>query len=103
MASAGGTRQDDLAEIEQAVLTGGPGDNLIDARAFGGPVTLVGGGGNDTLLGGAGNDLLAGGDGDDSLAGGAGGDEYVFAGPAPGPTWWTTTRPAAATASTSSA
>ena len=82
--TAGRDRQDDLAGIEAAVLAGGPGDNLLDARGFSGPVTLVGGGGNDTLLGGAGNDRLAGGAGDDSLAGGPGDDEYVFAGTGPG-------------------
>ena len=61
-------------DVERAVLTGGAGNNLLDATAFGGPVTLAGGDGNDTLLGTAFGDSLAGGAGNDSLVGGAGAD-----------------------------
>jgi Ca2+-binding RTX toxin-like protein len=71
-----------LANTQQAYLTGGPSANTINASAFSGPVTLVGGGGNDSLVGGAGNDsLVAGagnvtliGGGNDTLVGGVGND-----------------------------
>ena len=42
---------DTLSSIELATLTGGASANTIDASAFGGSVTLNGGGGNDTLIG----------------------------------------------------
>ncbi|HID21854.1 MAG TPA: hypothetical protein EYP14_05565, partial [Planctomycetaceae bacterium] len=59
---------DQLTGIEQAVLTGGAGPNLLDASAFTlGPVTLDGAGGDDTLIGGADNDSLIGGEGDDQV------------------------------------
>src|SRR5262249_12583332 len=54
--------------------TGGNSANRIDASAFPGPVTLIGGGGNDTLLGGIGSDVLIGNDGNDSMVGNAGED-----------------------------
>ncbi len=73
-ASLTGLGNDTLIGVEQAALTGGAGNNLIDASLFSGSVTLDGGAGNDTLIGGAGNDLLLGGTGDDSLVGGAGND-----------------------------
>jgi Ca2+-binding RTX toxin-like protein len=59
-----------LSGIERAVLTGGFGNNRIDASQFSGPVTLTGGDGHDTLLGGASADSLVGGLGNDSLLGG---------------------------------
>jgi Ca2+-binding RTX toxin-like protein len=58
--------------IEAAELTGGNGDNTINAAAFSGKVILRGGLGNDTLIGGSGNALLLGEGGNDSLQGGAG-------------------------------
>ena len=62
-----------LSGISQAMLTGGPSGNKLDASAFTlGSVTLVGGTGNDTLFGGSGNDILTGGGGVDSLDGGGG-------------------------------
>ncbi|MCS6978295.1 MAG: tandem-95 repeat protein [Gemmatales bacterium] len=70
-------------DIEAVFLSGGPGNNLLDASTFPGPVILSGGAGNDTLLGGrfgdlllggAGNDSILGGSGDDTLDGGAGND-----------------------------
>ncbi|MDP2989064.1 MAG: calcium-binding protein, partial [Kiritimatiellota bacterium] len=65
-----------LSNIENASLTGGNGDNLLDASAFtAGNVTLSGGNGNDTLLGGSGND---------TLTGGSGNDTYIFSGSALG-------------------
>jgi Ca2+-binding RTX toxin-like protein len=84
--------------IETALLTGGPGANRLDASAFAGRTTLLGGdgpdelragglagvlvggpgddtllgaGGRDILIGGAGTDRLSGGDRDDLLVGGA--------------------------------
>jgi Ca2+-binding RTX toxin-like protein len=81
---------DTLTGIERARLSGGAGDNRIDASAFGGPVTLSGGSGRDILVGGsgddelygdAGNDSLIGNDGDDRLFGGGGDDAlYGYAG-----------------------
>ena len=50
-----GTDTHQLADdIERAVLTGGAGDNTIDAAAFTGNATLSGGDGGDTLTGSAG-------------------------------------------------
>ncbi len=72
-----GVGTDVLASIEEASLTGGIGNNNLDASAFTGNVTLSGGDGNDTLLGGSGNDALLGGDGIDSLVGGAGADTLI--------------------------
>lgn len=74
LAGAGG---DALSSLEVAELTGGPGANRIDARAFSGAVTLAGGGGADTLLGGPRADVLAGGDGDDTLLSGDGDDTLL--------------------------
>src|SRR5207248_2687306 len=73
-----GPGQDTLSSIEQASLTGGVGNNVLNASAFtAGSVTLDGGAGNDTLHGGAGNDVLIGGPGDDNLQGGAGRDILI--------------------------
>src|SRR5262249_51671890 len=70
-----GLGTDTLSGIEQASLTGGSGNNTLNASAFtAGPVTLDGGTGNDSLVGGSGNDSLLGGDGADTLKGGAGND-----------------------------
>jgi hypothetical protein len=64
-----------LSLIEQAQLTGGNGNNIINAGAFTlGNVLLDGGGGNDTLTGGSRDDLLLGGAGNDTLNGGSGRD-----------------------------
>jgi Ca2+-binding RTX toxin-like protein len=63
-----------LLGMERAILTGGTGSNRLDASAFSGPVTLVGGAGNDTLIGGPRADSLNGGSGNDSLVGNGGND-----------------------------
>ncbi|WP_020474715.1 LamG-like jellyroll fold domain-containing protein [Zavarzinella formosa] len=63
--------------IETAVLTGGDGNNTINAAAFSGKVTLIGGAGNDILTGGAGNDVLIGGTGNDFLTGNNGRDLLI--------------------------
>ena len=68
-----------LINIEQAVLSGGSGDNAIDASAFTGTTTLSGNAGRDTLRGGSGSDLLIGGTDNDQLIGNAGDDAYQFA------------------------
>ena len=60
---------DTLSNIEAARLTGGDDFNFIDARAFTGPVTLIGNNGDDTLIGGTNNDVLDGGNDNDALAG----------------------------------
>ncbi|MFP6767293.1 MAG: Calx-beta domain-containing protein, partial [Planctomycetaceae bacterium] len=54
---------DTLDSIELAELTGGDGDNAIDASGFGGAVTLNGAAGNDTLYGADLDDELNGGSG----------------------------------------
>src|SRR5262249_2153080 len=46
----GATVYNTLTKIQAVSLTGGAGDNLMDASGFTGPVTLLGGGGNDTLI-----------------------------------------------------
>ena len=61
-----------LTGIAKADLSGGDGNNTLDASGFSGDVTLRGGDGSDTLLGGAGNDRLSGGAGIDGIDGGAG-------------------------------
>jgi Ca2+-binding RTX toxin-like protein len=69
-----GKGTDVLVGLELASLTDGSKSNKLDASAFTGNVTLVGGAGNDTLIGGIGNDSLSGGAGNDSLDGGVGSD-----------------------------
>ena len=91
----GGTGTITLANIEVADLTGGPGDDTLDASGFSGGAVLRGGEGNDTLIagpagsflfgeagddtliGGSGNDLLYGREGDDTLEGHAGNDTLL--------------------------
>jgi Ca2+-binding RTX toxin-like protein len=76
-----GNGTDTLSSIEQASLTGGTGNNIINASAFTlGIVILSGGNGNDTLTGGTSNDSLTGGNGNDSLVGGNGTDRVVESG-----------------------
>ena len=69
---------DSLVSMEHASLTGGSGDNALDASGFTiGRVTLSGGAGNDTLIGTKFSDTFTGGTGDDSLVGGAGNDKLI--------------------------
>lgn len=73
--TAGVTESDVLVAIQQVNLTGGAGDNDIDASGFTtGVVVLDGGAGNDSLSGGANADTLLGGIGNDALDGGGGND-----------------------------
>lgn len=64
----------DLVSIERATLTGGPGNNTMDAAGFSGRATLIGNEGDDVLLGGAGADVLRGGPGNNTLTGNRGND-----------------------------
>ena len=73
----GSEGKDTLSGIEAACLTGGVGDNTLDASDFAGSAVLDGAGGNDILKGGSGNDVLIGGPGNDILSGGPGNDEYT--------------------------
>lgn len=75
-----GVGTDSLLGIDRVQLTGGAGNNIIDATAFTGFTTLNGSGGNDTLLGGNGDDVLIGGLGNDSLDGTAGNDTIAESG-----------------------
>jgi Ca2+-binding RTX toxin-like protein len=75
--SLNGPGFDVLDGIEVAMLTGGEGDNTIDANTWTGRVVLIGLGGDDHLTGGRGSDLLLGGDGDDVLIGGPGLDRLI--------------------------
>lgn len=70
--------EDTLIGIEAAEITGGAGNNTLDASAFDGDVRLDGGEGVDTLRGGFGNDTLIGAGGNDALFGGYGDDTYLF-------------------------
>lgn len=63
--------------LEVVLLTGGSGNNRLDASAFTGAVILSGNGGKDTLLGGAGADVLDGAAANDSLSGGLGNDTLL--------------------------
>lgn len=73
----GAEGNDTLSGIEAARLTGGSGNNSLNASTFSGSVVLDGAAGNDHLAGGSAADVLIGGTGDDDLNGGGGNDEYV--------------------------
>ncbi len=47
-----------LSGLEKVILTGGAGDNIIDASGYSRPVILIGLGGNDTLIGGSAGDTF---------------------------------------------
>ena len=66
---------DSISNIEVAHLSGGNGNNLIEAKdAVEVDVVIKGGDGDDTLRGGAGEDRLIGENGDDRLSGQLGND-----------------------------
>ena len=48
-----------LASVENAILTGGAGDNMLDASSFTGSATLIGAAGIDMLLGGPGDNVYS--------------------------------------------
>jgi Ca2+-binding RTX toxin-like protein len=60
-----------------AVLYGGDGNNVLDARGSTANNVLIGGGGNDVLYGGHGRDVLIGGGGADRLHAGSGDDILI--------------------------
>ena len=62
---------------QRAVLYGGTGNDLLDAREATGNDVLLGGDGADTQYGGAGRDILVGGLGADVLRGGDGEDVLI--------------------------
>jgi Ca2+-binding RTX toxin-like protein len=70
--SSAATGNDTLVSIETGQLTGGDGDNSIDAAGFSGFTTLRGGAGNDTILAGPGGTFTQGGEGDDTITGNTG-------------------------------
>ena len=63
---------DTISDFEELSLSGGAGNDRIDARRFRGNVTLQGNDGNDTLFGAAWDDRLDGGAGNDRLTGNGG-------------------------------
>ena len=65
---------DQVRGFQMAILTGGIGNNRIDARTFGGRVSLMGGEGDDLLIGTDSDDWMDGGQGNDRLDGGIGDD-----------------------------
>jgi Ca2+-binding RTX toxin-like protein len=80
-----GVGNDTLGGIEHATLNGGTGDNVIDARGWGGRTEIWASGGDDEITGGLGpdrieaglgNDLIAGRSGLDTLRGGPGADVF---------------------------
>jgi Ca2+-binding RTX toxin-like protein len=69
------------AGIDQLVVNGGAGDDVINAsglRAGLVNLTINGGDGNDTITGSAGNDTVIGGHGNDVASMGAGDDTFVW-------------------------
>ncbi len=72
-----GTKTWTLSGIDSASLTAGTGNDVVNATAFSGTLSVDGGAGNDILLGGTGNDTLDGNVGDDWLSGGIGNDTLV--------------------------
>lgn len=52
------------------IISGGDGDDIIDARGLTNNIEVFGGAGDDLLRAGRGSDILVGGDGDDILRGG---------------------------------
>ena len=83
-----GNGTDTLNQIEAAMITGGSGDNLINASevtqlnvtldGHQGNDSLIGGGQDDVLLGGSGDDSLYGNDGNDTMDGGEGNDTVLY-------------------------
>ena len=69
-----GEGSDTLSGIEFADLSGGNGNNVINARTWRGSTHIVARGGNDVIVGGFGRDMISGGSGNDRIAGGAGRD-----------------------------
>lgn len=75
-----GRGNDSISDFEIVSLTGGAGNDTIDASGFSGSTIINAGDGNNTVTGGSGADLITGGNGQDSLVGGAGNDTLNGAG-----------------------
>ena len=70
---------DTFSEIEQANITGGGGENMLNASGVNTlEVTLSGVGGADSIVGGSQSDVLVGGNGVDTVTGGSGSDRFVY-------------------------
>lgn len=69
-----------LLGVDKAEITGGGGNNTINASGFSGVTVLKGEGGNDTIFGGSGNDTIFGGDGFDVINITTGGSDTVETG-----------------------
>ncbi len=69
-----GLGTDILIGVENVALTGGAGNNTIDASASSTKNTLSGLGGDDVISGGSAVDIITGGEGNDTLSGNAGND-----------------------------
>ncbi len=69
-----------ISGFQNALLSAGDGDVVLDASQFSGNTLLMGGTGFDTLIGSQSNDTLVAGYGDDSLVGGGGNDTFQFVG-----------------------
>ena len=73
----GGIDEVAITSFEQASLTGGAGNNNLDASEFDGQATLSGLSGNDTLRGSSNDDVLDGGADDDILRSGPSHEQYT--------------------------
>ena len=73
-----GLGTDTLVSIEEAIITGSPGPNTLDASGSSIAVSFIGAGGPDVITGGNANDVLSGGIGADTLTGGGGSDRFVY-------------------------
>ena len=69
-----GQGNDTLSSIQDVLLEGSNGTNVINARTFNGSTYIIGFGGDDVIVGGLGRDRIRAGAGNDRLAGGLGRD-----------------------------
>lgn len=69
-----GQGSDTLSGIDWAWLSGGNGENVINARTWRGRTDIRASGGDDVIVGGSGDDIISAGWGNDRVAGGAGSD-----------------------------
>ena len=69
-----GQGSDTLSGIDWVVLSGGNGNNVINARTWRGRTDIRASGGDDVIVGGSGDDTISAGWGNDRIAGGAGRD-----------------------------
>ena len=69
-----GQGSDTLSGIDLAWLSGGNGNNVINARTWRGRTDIRASGGDDVIVGGSGDDIISAGWGNDRVAGGAGRD-----------------------------